>query len=179
MDEPAYVITLVHGTFAQNAEWARPGSEFANLLKDDIQESIIFRSFGWSGANSHDARLAAGKELVEHLKNSIAAFPNSKQLVIAHSHGGNLALHAQGCEGVKGKLAGIVTLGTPFLACKKRNTEASTDAAVATILVLLIAIAFLFFFVGSVYFVLNVLHADGIPTFVNLGRVCTSSASLA
>jgi len=50
--------------------------------------------FRWSGQNSHTARAAAASELGELLKKLTQQYPNANIYLIAHSHGGNVALYA-------------------------------------------------------------------------------------
>jgi hypothetical protein len=58
----------------------------ADGLKPDI------RAFIWSGANSFRARASAAEEFVPHLARGIRE--ETRQIVVAHSHGGTLAMLA-------------------------------------------------------------------------------------
>jgi hypothetical protein len=48
----------------------------------------------WSGANSIFVRDTTAHVLAEHLSAEHAEHPQATQLIIAHSHGGNIALRA-------------------------------------------------------------------------------------
>jgi hypothetical protein len=134
MDKPDYVITLVHGTFAKNAEWARPESQFSRWLASGLSSTVEVGSFDWSGLNSHDARRTGAVELVAYLSAKLREFPSSKHCVVAHSHGGNVALYAQADEAICGRLC-IVTLGTPFVSCSPRHLDKALKLVAATIVV--------------------------------------------
>src|SRR5262245_34070985 len=109
---PTCIITMVHGTWpvgirgtirgtlhaicpksfsAAPPLWFHEGSVFRSRLESELRkENIVatFRPFRWSGANSvfHRARAA------DKLHRLLASDPdNANSLVIAHSHGGNVA----------------------------------------------------------------------------------------
>jgi hypothetical protein len=62
---PAYLITLVHGTFARGAGWTLPGSEFRQHLEKSLggPEAVRYELFSWSGANSQAKRNQASEAL--------------------------------------------------------------------------------------------------------------------
>ena len=132
-------ITLVHGTWPrnvwrdvfltpfygkwpsrsfQNSLWFSDGSEFRNRLTAALSKrglSARISPFLWSGANSVRARDKAARELVEHLRAKQSDYPSSTQVVIAHSHGGNVALGALDQLGVTRDKIFIATIATPFV----------------------------------------------------------------
>jgi alpha-beta hydrolase superfamily lysophospholipase len=97
---------------------------FLDLLSTelgDIQHKIT--RLLWSGANSIFVRDNTAHILAEHLSAEHTAHPEATQLIIAHSHGGNIALralhHLQKRE-VSSHSADtanplVVTLATPFI----------------------------------------------------------------
>ena len=88
-------IVLVHGTWAKNAGWARDGSSLRIALSQSFRDAATFEIFQWSGRNSFGARARAAKDLRLLLTQGLAA--NSEPIVvIAHSHGGNIAYEALG-----------------------------------------------------------------------------------
>lgn len=107
---------LVHGTFDRHAKWGRSGPMFDTLGRD----GAIVR-FCWSGRN----RVRDRVEAAELLRNTLLLVrqlrPDIDVLVVAHSHGGNVALHAirgfTSSEGERRVLADVrvATLATPFL----------------------------------------------------------------
>lgn len=114
------LITLVHGTwprgffprivrFKQRVRelvwrrqpwdpppfWFEEGSPFLARLSaelGDVPHKIT--PLLWSGANSIFVRDTTAQALAEHLSAEHAEHPQATQLVIAHSHGGNIALRA-------------------------------------------------------------------------------------
>jgi hypothetical protein len=118
------LVTLVHGTrllrFARRASWTKASSPLSQALK---QAHFEPRPFRWSGRNSHYARLHAGHELSEQLLDQARQHPGAQQIVIGHSHGGNVALYAvrelqslDNHEWVR-----VITLATPFIHVRKRR----------------------------------------------------------
>ena len=128
-------IILVHGTwgrgfFAKTQDdgscedalsegakrWFEKGSDFRKNLEEQLEslslEYSIFQ-FHWSGANSVLARDRAAAKLADKLKTHLQD-QNATPIVIAHSHGGNVALRALSHLGEANRVR-VVTLATPFL----------------------------------------------------------------
>lgn len=112
------VVTLVHGTFARSAPWTREGSVLRREIAAAVCEhdcDVSFDIFEWSGRNTHRARVKAGHELAAHITRLREAMPRCRHFIVAHSHGGNVALLAhKHLPGFRHAL-GIATLGTPFI----------------------------------------------------------------
>ncbi|MBT9612003.1 MAG: hypothetical protein IV108_01920 [Burkholderiales bacterium] len=127
---PQRVLTLIHGTFSPHAAWTQADSRFFQALKQRLGGETIHRRITWPGLfgslanNGHDYRLAGAKTLVQSLKESFAEFPDAEHWVIAHSHGGNVALYALRDPEVAQRLDGIVTMAAPFIQCKPRSYAA-------------------------------------------------------
>ncbi len=114
------VVTLVHGTFARHASWTKETSQLSRALK---RSGVEVEVFPWSGKNSHHGRRLAGHELSVHLREQAHRRAGYLQVVIAHSHGGNVALYAVkelGLGGI-GESIRVITLATPFLHIRKRR----------------------------------------------------------
>jgi hypothetical protein len=112
---------LVHGTFARDAPWTRPDSALSAALQ---RAGCHVTQFAWSGRNSHRARSHAARGLAEHLQQRLTEHPRAGQWVIAHSHGGNVALHAADQLRVaqgRGARVTTVALATPFLHARART----------------------------------------------------------
>ncbi len=149
------VFTIVHGTwgrikydppdiagFIPNVEiefppipWYQEGSLFCDKLRTLLAaESVdsVFRPFIWSGNNSVFARDKAARELASGLKQSLHA-SNAAHVIIAHSHGGNVALRALNYLGKDASNVYLVTLATPFLRVflRKPTSNAWLTAAFA------------------------------------------------
>jgi pimeloyl-ACP methyl ester carboxylesterase len=124
-----YLITLIHGTFARDADWAGPGSEFQTALQERLREPASFRTFNWSGANSHDARKRAGAELAAHIRQLGQENPGWPHVLVAHSHGGNVACYALEDPEARRNVVLIVTLGTPFIQCRVRRIGGTREVS--------------------------------------------------
>lgn len=116
------VVTLVHGTFARGTAWTQDGSTLRKTIADAIgaddhgaPPDLTFDVFEWSGRNSHKARIIAGRELAEHIRSLRTRHPHCRHLIVAHSHGGNVALLAHKHLPPELHALGIATLGTPFV----------------------------------------------------------------
>ena len=114
-------ILLVHGTFAREAAWTREGSLMYAALSRRFPEARLER-FEWSGANSvlerGDASMALRTDLISRINNGQRVY------VVAHSHGGNVALNAMThLEPLQIDQVALCCLATPFFHAKKRQTE--------------------------------------------------------
>jgi hypothetical protein len=118
---PKYCITLIHGTFAPDAPWTQDGSILRQTLQNHLDGPVSFSNPAWGGANSPWARQKAAQQLAGHLKNQIEAHPAASHFVVAHSHGGNIALMSCCDAGVSSRLSGVVCLATPFLSYQPRR----------------------------------------------------------
>src|SRR5262249_9551960 len=98
------LVTLVHGTWPhgffprlrrRGPLWFEEGSPFLAQLGaelDGIPHKI--NALQWTGANSVNERDAVAHRLAENLSAEHSEHPQAIQLIIAHSHGGNIALRA-------------------------------------------------------------------------------------
>jgi hypothetical protein len=102
--------------------WTRPHSPFRDTLERDLGRPVVFREFRWSGHNSHLDRLVAAEHLREHLRTVSADYPAARQVVIGHSHGGNVVLYALRDPDIRQRVAAVVTLATPFLKVRAQPT---------------------------------------------------------
>jgi hypothetical protein len=77
---------------------------------------VEFHSFEWSGKNSVMSRSIAAFHLSNLLRVLIEQYQDDQYVIIAHSHGGNVALRAvESLETETASKLRIVTLATPFL----------------------------------------------------------------
>lgn len=146
---------LVHGTWG-NGFWRtllwkflpnkwrgwKPDWPIKSLLE---RKNITVHCFAWSGANTHSARHKAARELASVI--SLLKATNSGDVcVVAHSHGGNVALYAlAGLAPVKD--IKIVFLATPFLHFSPRKIDLNVFRALPRILPIY-AFVFVFFIAG-------------------------------
>jgi hypothetical protein len=129
--EPPFAlrVTLVHGTwprgivpyFAKHPLWFEEGSAFRTQLMGSFSKNNIrceIDAFLWSGANSILDRANAALRLTEQLEDERRAV-GSRQMIIAHSHGGNVAVRAVSKIATtpdgKNQTPLIVTMATPFV----------------------------------------------------------------
>ncbi len=119
-------VFTVHGTNAGSPDdtgdqWWQRGSYFQERLQAYIAERLQFQPFHWSGANSERVRRDAGGDLLKALRSEAEA-----PIVIGHSHGGSVAIHALYLDAVRkarkaaSEAAGdamraLVTVGTPMI----------------------------------------------------------------
>lgn len=117
---PRISVTLVHGTFASDAAWTRPDSLLSAALNSPPVNADI-AAFGWSGRNTVRARREGARGLEAYLSARVAAEPEAEHYVIAHSHGGNVALLALRDPALASRVSGVVCLSTPFLVTRWRD----------------------------------------------------------
>ena len=104
------LITLVHGTWPlgvfrtffwtpprrhRSPLWHEEGSPFLARLSTELHDiPHKIKPLLWTGANSIRIRDETAQALAKQLSAEHAEHPQATQLVIAHSHGGNIALRA-------------------------------------------------------------------------------------
>jgi len=117
IDPWGLVVIFIHGTFSSPNE-AFPQdfrSHVMNYYGDD--ESIDLQ---WSGGNSDCDRRDAAEKLSMKLRNINKYRPNEPITIVAHSHGGNVALLA---SQMGGEMDNLVTLGTPIMSKYQPNSS--------------------------------------------------------
>jgi hypothetical protein len=129
--KPVLLFTLVHGTFAKGAPWVTDDSDpklFRRRLRDALEPQFDVRfdhTFDW-GHNSYlrpwdntlSARRKGATRLIKHLKNAPGG-DGARRCLVAHSHGGNIALQALKDDDARKKVDGLICLATPFLFSKR------------------------------------------------------------
>ena len=123
---PPTTVILVHGTSATSDAW-EPTTAALKQKMHDLEPLVVYRTFSWSGENSHEARLKAAGDLVDLVLREPS---ETGQLVfIGHSHGGNVCLYATRHPMVAPRVSRIITLGTPFINVRKRDLASGWSAA--------------------------------------------------
>ena len=130
----ATIVHLVHGTWPYGpvahrlrwlrrpeATWFHEDSPFCLALKSALPD-VTLRAFEWSGDNSYLERHTAAAGLARRLMECHDESDPPRQVLVAHSHGGNVALLAA-MHPWSPPLAGIATLGAPFLHIKRRTQD--------------------------------------------------------
>jgi hypothetical protein len=108
---------LRRGYFRGTKRWFEEGSQFCERLDAALKSASLdwpIRAFLWSGANSVYARDRAARDLSKQLREGLKD-PDATAVIIAHSHGGNVALRALQHLDFKTDRIRVVTLATPFL----------------------------------------------------------------
>jgi hypothetical protein len=165
-------ITLVHGTFASDAQWIRAASTFCRELENRLNAKIKFFPFVWSGENNHQARVAAGKRLASHSWELREELPHCLHFVIAHSHGGNVACYALRWERARDAIDGIITMGTPFIRCRGRDPFGTTDLLRFVFADISVLIAWLLVGIGGYFLYPYILAVVGpSPLSANIGLI--------
>lgn len=141
MENKEIDIFLIHGTFAKKAEWVKDQSLFCQKLKENVDGEVRFHQYHWDGKNSFKSRYKEGEKLgqkVENLENK-----ESIKVLIGHSHGGNIGLYSlTSCD----KIDLAVTLGTPFIISKIKQSIKAIDNYTKTFCIILLAIILSFLF---------------------------------
>lgn len=136
------LITLVHGTWGRGfflrrqrqghpPLWFEEGSPFLARLSAELGD-IPHKTnpLLWSGANSIFERDKTAQVLAGHLSAEHTEYPQATQLIVAHSHGGNIALRAlhhlqerdaPELDGDERAKPFVVTLATPFIEIHRAN----------------------------------------------------------
>lgn len=120
-DDGPFVVVLVHGTFAREAEWIREDGEFARQIGARLPAGTPIFAFQWTGLNTNDARHQAGDELGAFIRRCAAQHPGRTIRIVSHSHGGNVALYALKDPEARPLVSALVFLGVPFLEAWPRN----------------------------------------------------------
>jgi pimeloyl-ACP methyl ester carboxylesterase len=157
------VVTLVHGTFAKGAAWTKPGSSLRRRLEQGrgTVEVVVFE---WSGQNSHSERVKASSWLARSLNENVQKYPDAKHYIIAHSHGGNVALRALSDLGFRPQvISGLICLGTPYLSAiaRKRPIFMDYDAFVLELVLKMMLLILL----APVVYLLESLNANPVVEF--------------
>jgi hypothetical protein len=146
---PEYVVHTVHGTFGKfgkNAPWIFDNSVFCMYLREHLGWRVRIEPFGWDGKNLFASRQSAATDLRNELSEKIEDYPCAKHIVIAHSHGGNVAMSAIASDSLAEDVLGVATLGTPFLTAEPRSPTDFMDPG--TMLFAALAAGWTMLFIG-------------------------------
>lgn len=80
------VSIIVHGTFAAQDTWYKPGSPFFSAFSEAQETKEMMIPFTWSGDLTHVARLNGAQALAE----LILQYPKEPVNLVGHSHGANV-----------------------------------------------------------------------------------------
>jgi hypothetical protein len=114
-------VVLIHGTWAPKATWPSKDGKIAKTIDDTFNGEVAVDDFRWSGKNRHEHRRDAANRLIEKIKSVNEGEPEKQRILVAHSHAGNIASYAALDPAARERIAGIVTLATPFIVGRPRN----------------------------------------------------------
>jgi hypothetical protein len=146
---PEFVIHTVHGTFGKygkRAKWIYATSAFCKYLHEQLGWRVRIEPFEWDGKNLFESRQAAAADLRKRLAEKTDVYSDAKHVVIAHSHGGNVAMSAIATDELAADVLGVATLGTPFLTAEPRRAVDFMDPG--TMLFAALAAGWTMLFVG-------------------------------
>jgi hypothetical protein len=110
---------VIHGTqFGKIDTDFTPGGRFFKHISTSIGDRAT-ASFHWSGGDDHASRISAATALVNFVRHYSFA-PGEQLNIIAHSHGGNVAIAAINM-GLGRRVDNLVTLGTPSVPAYRLN----------------------------------------------------------
>jgi hypothetical protein len=98
--------------------WFEPGSGFCAGLLSSLRTRNIHPSvcaFEWSGSNSVLERERVARVLADHIQDVASLFPATSHFIVAHSHGGNIAVKAASLLADAPIAINVAALATPFL----------------------------------------------------------------
>ena len=109
------VFVLIHGTFAAGAPWTAPNSPLSGAIRAyDPSATIV--PYRWSGDNLQEVREKEGQQLANWIRyHSQSSQEQCRYVLIAHSHGGNIATSLVSFSEAVKEVECIVSLATPFL----------------------------------------------------------------
>ncbi len=110
VDPDGRLVIFVHGTWSSGTE-AFPNDFRQHVLAYFHDQNSM--SYEWSGDNCDKQRRSAGTGLATQIMRYRRQYPNEPIRIVAHSHGGNVALVASQTQGVT--IDTLVTLGTPAM----------------------------------------------------------------
>ena len=117
VEKPSSVFILIHGTWGAECSWYVPNGDFFDALETTVSEkNSVVVSFRWSGGCGHESRVKAAQSLVKLIRTYDV---DTAVFVIAHSHGGTVAILASQLlaqeVGNKHHIRALFTLGTPVM----------------------------------------------------------------
>lgn len=110
VDPDGKLTIVVHGTGARGSKDFMPGGTFFEYVVKTVPDRA-YASFQWSGANNHQARIAAAHSLAAYIR-AYKFAPGEPLNIIGHSHGGNSGITAVNLD-LGHKVTNLVTMGTP------------------------------------------------------------------
>lgn len=137
-DAPGDLVLMIHGTWGGAAPFLDAGSALAGQVLAAIGPGGELRRFGWSGQNRMSARIAAAEEL----RRVILTEPARDITLLAHSHGGFVALKALEDPAAAARVRRVVLMAAPFLHFERSPQHHLLDAFVNFLAVAVLCMIF-------------------------------------
>jgi pimeloyl-ACP methyl ester carboxylesterase len=157
-------VHLLHGTWATGAPWTKSASKLVTALREIAETSPI----EWKGKNRDTDRRSAAEQVIDTLHQQ-----QGRQILIAHSHGGNVAVYAAADARLRGKVAGIVCMNTPFISVIRHDytTRLALVSMLAVVAPLIWAMGVLLNGVEGIFFELTLVLGVGFVIALVVGSV--------
>jgi alpha-beta hydrolase superfamily lysophospholipase len=108
---------------------------------------VMLERCEWSGGNGAADRKDGAAKLAACLRGN-GQKPQEHRFIVAHSHGGNVALYALRDPEVERLVDGVVCMATPFIVARRRDLGSKGAANILAVLVFA-ALAFWFFILNG------------------------------
>lgn len=133
-------VILIHGTFEPRAAWVFEKSELKRKIETQLG-AVQFYYLSWDGKNSQSSRHSAALTLAEFIRQNI----DREFYIVAHSHGGNIAIDALSMlnKNQTSSIKKVALLSVPVLNIIKRGTTKLSEESHATAMLLLYSLAIL------------------------------------
>lgn len=113
--EERRVFVLIHGTFATGAPWTASDSPICCAIREHYPAAAI-ETYPWSGDNLQQVREQETGRLADWLLEHARKQPGPcRYVLVAHSHGGNIAVGIEAHAEAAKRIECVITLATPFL----------------------------------------------------------------
>jgi pimeloyl-ACP methyl ester carboxylesterase len=119
------VVVAIHGTFAERAAWTQPDSVLHRAMITQLTGvDVEWKEFRWGSWNNSHERREAANELRRAILRVRDSHPEARVALLAHSHGGNVALMALRSDSrLQQVVDAVVCLATPFIVPDKPSPE--------------------------------------------------------
>ncbi len=155
----AMIVLIVHGTFGSCSKWLKSDSKVMSAIRSLPNTSVHL--FKWSGTNSTPHRMTAAYHLADKCKElQNGNLSGAPIVIVAHSHGGNLAAWCATLLTFDIKAA--LYVNTPFIHAV--HPEKSSMWLATSLIIAAVFAAFVLSFILST----NIRDHFGLPSIIGL-----------
>ena len=178
------IVITIHGTFANKATWAEPGSPLMQSIQEKFSKNGMTCEvvpFRWSGKNTINAQVGASKELSafinDHLKNKKE---KPRVLVLAHSHGGSVFAYCLYHNLIsRNQIAGFVAMPTPWITVRSERFLEEMRLFFARFFSVSVLLSFLAWFVPQIQEkLITSIDCEGRPLESSVDRIICAEESI-